>query len=345
MKTSRAHFYIVYTRGTVGLLVGFVFSLLRWSDAEFTLVSNACDRAEKNTLKRFCDNNKRLNYLALGSTTVLSHGAALNILQDQNAYHGFGFIDSDIFAIAEFWPSGRDDQNSIVACQFIPVAASFRLSSEVQSLHQNRLGCSYFMHYDNQSISALRSDTGIHFDKYQWQSIPLDIRARLDAADVKRGKYDTARLVNALLLSSGEQVVALADTPLRHIGGVSRINLQRQRRVSPLLESLIKLIPMSKIKIRLINRALDRDQVKPLSASGASEQKKTRKRLVNHYFRALLLNLTQAPGQTIGQGLPAYPVSGCRFVDQRVAEISRELIALFQSLESDQSSVLRVSPW
>jgi hypothetical protein len=102
---------------------------------------------------------------------------------------------------------------------------------------------------------------------------------------------------------------------------------------------------MSKIKIRLINRALDRDQVKPLSASGASEQKKTRKRLVNHYFRALLLNLTQAPGQTIGQGLPAYPVSGCRFVDQRVAEISRELIALFQSLESDQSSVLRVSPW
>ncbi|MGK0439281.1 MAG: hypothetical protein ACJATK_002240, partial [Paracoccaceae bacterium] len=50
-------------------------------------------------------------------------------------------------------------------------------------------------------------------------------------------------------------------------------------------------------------------------------------------------------GQTTGQGLPACPVSGCRFVDQRVAETSRELIALFQSLESDQLSVLRVSPW
>lgn len=346
MKINGPHFYIIYTPGTIRLLMGLVFSLLRWSNAEFTLVSNGNSEEEQNQLQRLCDSNDRLHYYSLDSTTVMSHGAALNVLQDQNTYQDFGFIDSDIYAIADFWTTPANFDDIDAACQFIPAPASFRLPEEIKSLKENRLGCSYFMRYDNEKISTLRSNTGVHFDKYQWQTMPKNIRDRLDEAGLKRLKYDTARVINAMLLADGENVVELTDTSLRHLGGVSRIRLQRQRSLRPLLESLIGIIPNRNLRTALINIALDRQQAKFVTNVDQADDKRARKRLVNHYFYDLLLQLTQHVTLQSGvrhkpvtiQGLPSLPISGYSTVDQYVDQITQELIALFGSLDPHQLS-------
>jgi len=340
MKISNSHFYVIYTPGTVRLLTGLIFTLLKWSKAEFTLVSNACSLAEQKQLELLCDCHTRLHYKSLDSELVMPHGAVLNHLQSQNKYSDFGFIDSDIYAIAEFDQPFVDFENSNVACQFIAVPASFRLSDEIKKLKNNRLGCSYFMRYDNAKISQLRSEVGVHFDKYQWQSMPLHLRKLLDEAGLKQTKYDTARLLNAVLLARGEKLASLDDKPLRHLGGVSRISLQRQRRVSPFLESLISLVPNRDVRFKLVNMALDRHQAKYSTRKNKSYDKRARKRLVNQYFHDLLAHLTQQISESNANHLPALPKSGYSSVDQTVDQISRELVTLFEGLSPRQVQIL-----
>lgn len=340
MKINAPHFYVIYTPGTVRLLSGLIFALLKWSKAEFTLVSNACSVDEEKKLEQLSDCHTRLHYTSLNSGAVISHGAALNYLQDQNMYSDFGFIDSDIYAMAEFDHAFVNFNDSNIACQYIPAPASFRLPDEINKLKNNRFGCSYFMRYDNDKVTQLRGDTGVHFDKYQWLSMPLHWQQALEQAGLKQPKYDTARLLNAMLLANGEQLVALSDKPLRHLGGVSRINLQRQRSVSPVLESLIQLIPNRRARHKLVSIALSRHQAKFVTNTDVADDKKARKRLVNHYFYDLLVQLTQQANQSRINALPVVPKSGYASVDHIVGQFSRELVELFENLSPRQTQIL-----
>lgn len=336
MNTNRPHFYIIYTQGTARLLMGLVFTWLRYSKAELTLVSNGCDDDEKIQLQRLCDSTGRLHYLSLNTTKVLSHGEALNLLQSQNTRQDFGFIDSDVYAIGEFWPSLSDCMDEDVACHFIPVSASFRLPSEIEKLKNNRLGCSYFMRYNNQKLSLLRRTNDVHFDKRQWETLPQNIQLSLNNAGFKRAKYDTARLINAMFLIDDQQVIALSDESLKHLGGVSRISLQRQRRIRPLFESLISLIPVKSIRNTLINFVLDAKQSEPVASAAIAKGKKARKRSANHYYRELLMMLMERPGLVKTEDLPTLPIFDCPSINKNIAEITQELIGMFESLEPDQ---------
>lgn len=234
-------FHVIYTPGTVKPLRLLLQSLLKWSDCTFHLVTNGCTRAEMSALQQFCAGNPRLTFSALPTRQTVLHGVALNYLQAQNQAQTFCFMDSDIYAVAEFMPtflplvaqysglfSGMPLRYAQSGLQ-LPPAQAFMAGPYTHTREGLCLGTTFFAIYNNQALTEIRRTTGIGFTKYRWTELPAPYQEALQALGLQYRIYDTAKLLNLALHVHGYALHYQPCPPLRHIEAVSRFVVLQQR--------------------------------------------------------------------------------------------------------------------
>lgn len=287
---------VIYTPETVAPLSRFALTLLRWSDCRVQLVANGCTAAEQAQLQALAGGNPRLAFLPLAAEQPLIHGEALNRLHDLCDEPIFAFVDSDIFAVGPFMP---DDLSAPLTC-FLPMAAFWSQAEEARQPHRHRVGCTYFALYDNAALRDLRRQWGIGFDKGRWAALPDAQRAALQALDFQKERYDTGKLLNALLVAAGGRVAFADPANLRHLGGSSRARLTGK-------------LAWRSWLVRLLTdwrAALRRKEIR-------QAKKKT-----GAYFADLIDALAQ------GQPLPDLP-PGDPYVRNKVAGVTAEIVQLY----------------
>ena len=223
-------FNIIFTPGTVKYLRLFTLNLLEWSDCSFRLVSNGCPEKERDILEYFCHKRPRLEFLALPFNGIIKHGKALSYLQMLEKSEYFCFMDSDIFATSsfmdEFIPyiaqycgvfSGTAiwlrEQEQIMSKPYSRVGGRFNWTSDGLCL-----GSSFFAIYNNHILTHLLNETALTFDKYHgWDIVPTDIRDDIARLGMRKKRYDTAKLVNILLISRGNRLFFRDSEKLCHL--------------------------------------------------------------------------------------------------------------------------------
>lgn len=234
-------FHIIYTPGTVKPLQLLLCSLLKWSDCTFCLVTNGCAPDEQRALQQLCAGNPRLSYQALPTDKVMLHGDALNLLQAQTQTEHFCFMDSDIYAVAEFMPTFgplMDSYSGLFSgtpLRFpqtgltLPKDTAFMAGPHTHSEEQLCLGTTFFAMYNNHAITEIRRATGIGFRKYRWEEIPAFYQGQLQALGLQVQLYDTAKLLNLVLHIHGHALHYQPCATLRHIEAVSRFAVIQQQ--------------------------------------------------------------------------------------------------------------------
>ena len=236
MITSELLFNIIYTPGSVALLSPFIQSLLKWSDCRYQLIANGCDSNEQRLLRDLANSNSRLKYLCLSDTKMISHSDALDKLQQGCNDEWFCAMDSDIIANGQFLDAvaaAADDHDVITSC--LPVWTTtndFTLKpsyKRLQGLHIRlanglTVGCTYFILYRNADLTRTRVRTGVGFERYYWDKIPERHQQTLQLLDAEKNDYDTAIVLNMLLIASGAKITYLQLDNLKHLGGLSSVS-------------------------------------------------------------------------------------------------------------------------
>ena len=236
MITSELLFNIIYTPGSVALLSPFIQSLLKWSDCRYQLIANGCDSNEQRLLRDLANSNSRLKYLCLSDTKMISHSDALDKLQQDCNDEWFCAMDSDIFANGPFLDAvaaAADDHDVITSC--LPVWTTTNDSTlkpsykRLQGLHIRlanglTVGCTYFILYRNVDVTGIRGRTGVGFERYYWDKIPERHQQAIRSLDAEKNDYDTAIVLNMLLIASGGKVTYLPLDNLKHLGGLSSVS-------------------------------------------------------------------------------------------------------------------------
>lgn len=228
-------FNIIYTPGSIKYLSCFIWSLLTHTpkSIRFRLISNGCHPKEQSFLARMCRPESRLEFYSIPNKAMLPHGLVLNYLQSKTKEEHFCFMDSDIFATGNFI-SDIDFQSSKYAGVFSGMPLWVRSDEQIFpsgfcSLTGmfNRteaglpLGSTFFAVYRNKILTEIMQSTGIGFQEYHWNEIPLTIQRDLAGLDLEIDTYDTGKVLNLTLLSKSYKLLNV-DLPLMcHVGGTS----------------------------------------------------------------------------------------------------------------------------
>jgi len=230
-ETTALTFNVIYLPETVRYLSLFVFSLLEWSGCRFRLVANGCSDEERELLRRLCEQDDRLEFLALPMTEVVPHYRALEFLRDRERSDHFCFMDADIMAVGEFEHEilSRLERCAGVFsglpiwCTEAETLLPPRARRVVGRYHRTDqglcLGTTYVAAYDNRKLGDLMSASGIGLRDYPWETIPEEHRRRLVEMGMRRDKFDTAKVANLLLQARGERLEFVDCDGLLHIGG------------------------------------------------------------------------------------------------------------------------------
>lgn len=296
MDTSDVMLNVIYTANTALTLSRFARTLPRWSACRVRLVANGCTAEEEAHLQALAQSSPRLSFYSVSPGASLPHGQVLNHLHDRCDEPIFAFVDSDLFAVGPFMPTTL---SAALLC-FLPPAAFWSQEEEARQIHRHRVGCTYFALYDNATLRDLRRQWSIGFDKGRWDALPDAQRAALQALGYEKERYDTGKLLNALLAAAGGRVAFADPTNLRHLGGSSRVKMTRRLTWRSWLVRLLTdwRAALRHIKIR---RA---------------------KQETGDYFADLLDALAQ------GHPLPDLP-PGDPYVRRKVAGVTAEIVQLY----------------
>ncbi len=319
-------FHIIYMPGTVKYLHFFARSLLRWSSFSFRLVANGCSNEEKKILQQLCDNNDRLEFIALPTIEIMPHGQALNYLQALNSSNYFCFMDSDIFATADL-SSITDCLTQYDATFYYPSICWKKVINNT-SYNGIPLSCTYFAIYNQKSLSRFIHSTGIGFDKYHWSKVPKEFQDKLTKAGFHRKGYDTGKLLYFLWLIEKQQFRFIESLPLLHLGGVSCTNYPLPIKAFGRLGKVVRWLPQGRIRERFIEwgeiRRLKNGN-KSWSTERALKQrnKKKDKRTTSVYFGELIDALMQK------RLLPPTPTIVNIEMKDEIDYISQKLVELY----------------
>lgn len=226
-------FNIIYTPGVVNYLQLFILSLLKWSNCSFRLISNGCQLEEVQLLRRFCRDNPRLEFLNLPSKKMMKHGDVLDYLQSIETSEYFCFMDPDILATGEFlneflpylknyvgvfsgFPIWCKNEEQILQDTFPKMFGRHNLTSSGLCI-----GGTFFAIYDNTVLRQLIHSTGISFNKYTWQEVPIQYQKCFTQMNLDKETYDTGKVLNLLLIDQGASLIFKEIPSLKHIGGIS----------------------------------------------------------------------------------------------------------------------------
>ena len=231
---AELRFNILFVPETVGLLAPLVWSLLRCTDCcTFRLVNNGCSQAEAKKLEALRVEHERLEYGSLCPHQVIKHGEALSLLQQEERGRFFAFLDSDIFATAQFLPALLDElatASAVFACSNIWLEQGDHVMRPNQHcmsavhhwLDDGRcVGSSHFAVYWNQDLNSVIRENHVDLRPYRWKSLPTLLRRKLAEANLEMAEYDTAKMINVLMLIEGRKSSFLQVAGLTHLGGIS----------------------------------------------------------------------------------------------------------------------------
>jgi hypothetical protein len=230
---NRPRFHVIFMPGTTRHMALFPLTLLEWSDdCDFVLVANACTRAETKLLKRLAKRHHRLEYMELPVAQPVAHHAALRQLVALEKRDRFCFLDNDILADGEYLSDlldAAERHDGVFACP--PIWADRK--DQVHKAHWRRLGGRYHVtdtgmvvggtYLAMYAIDPLREvlDAGAPISRSKWEKLPDGIRAELDSIGMHKDAYDTAKVVNLMLVARGYRLVHVDLPHLHHVGGVS----------------------------------------------------------------------------------------------------------------------------
>ena len=326
-------FNVVFTPGSVELLLPFSLSLLQSPSVGVRLVGNACTPPEVELLRAACGVDDRLSHHRLpGEEHPVEHGEALNHLFEAFPEPRFAFIDSDVIASGDFmaslWPPSPGS-----AAAFAAAAASWvaedeeiadprqtTLGGAKQALHDGTfIGNTFCAIYDRAAIEPAWRQAPRGFGAHHWHGIPRPVRDELEARGWRYRTYDTGRLINLTLLLAGHRLERRAAPELHHVGALSN---QRFRGWGGAARRLAAIRSRPDGRLRLLahgvlNRLYFRFQRDPLR-----ERRRERARIVRPYLNAALGAVRR------GERPPEPPETDSPDVDRRLA-------ALVAALESE----------
>ncbi len=224
---------VIFTPGTVGLLVPFAMSLRRGSGVRVRLVANGCAAEERELLAGAAGSSEGLLWHPLPWRHVSKHGAALNYLFERFPEPLFAFADSDVLASGDFAhdllpiPEGH-------CCSFSapPVwqereewleQPSLRFMTGRTSTLRNgaTVPTSYFAIYDRAGIEPTWRELrhGFRLSRRRW--LGSELRAEFDRRGWDYAMFDTGKVLALALLIQGERFRFAESEHLHHVGGVS----------------------------------------------------------------------------------------------------------------------------
>lgn len=335
---------IIYTPGTVKHLSFFIWSLLKWSDCSFRLVSNGCQTAEQCYLKTLCAQEQRLEFWTMPTKTSLPHGQVLNYLQAMNHSDHFCFMDSDIFATGNFlseimpqlashagifsgMPIWVKEEEEILPQDFRHMVGTFNRTDK-----GNCIGSTYVALYDNRALTEVMQSTGIGFEEYRWQEIPRAVQEQIKNLDLQKYSYDTGKVLNLLLLAQDSRLCNFELPSLCHIGGTSfqvHYDNQPQGFKRRLLNGLLRTGFAAPLKALQKYRATISYQNRYHDTPEAElhlnmKQRNQHRNPVRQYLLLLLNALFQ------GAAIPPTPVTDDQEIDSRLSLVKEQLLLLFE---------------
>lgn len=323
-------FHVIYTPHTVALLSRFLSTLLNASDCLFRLIANGCTAQEITHLHNLCQNNDRLEFLALPTVRPLWHGPALNYLQALNDAEYFCFMDSDIFATGPFLPRLTAELAQADACfSCAPIGCTDNdviLTDDdpiVQGILNRTnaglcLGGTYLAIYTQQALRRFIRTTGIGFEPRYWAEIPAAYQKVLLGLGLQRAWYDTGKILNLLLHQQGQWLTWCEIPALRHLGGISLNDWYPQKRQTTIIKASLRRA------IRYLLGTGDRQQEYLQTiwqGTGHNRLAQIRRRELEYarYFHAVLTALDR------GRPLPSLPLVNDALVQQRLSLVTQEL--------------------
>jgi hypothetical protein len=334
-KANPIEFNIVCIPGAAQYAPLFAHSLHKWSDCSFRLVANGCSPAEIHLLQEFCAKDPRFEFLALPVKTLIPHGQALSYLQSQERSDTFCFMDSDILATGEFLdklalrlgqyagvfsgsPVWLKDEEKVIPAAFQEMAGRYSRTDE-----NICLGSSYFAMYDNRVLTRTIQTTGIDLKRYEWADIPPKYQDQLVQMGLRKGGYDTAKLLNLLLVSQGERLFFQESPTLQHVGGISTVAADYS---SPVFQVRVFLSQLSIFKRVPMPRPLSKSMRVSTAELLAMRQVRSKKIKTCRYVGKLLHALFQE------RPLPATPNLDPQ-TSERIERLTAHIVALYKEYQ------------
>lgn len=351
IRESELTFHLIYMPNTVRYLYPFVASLLQYSDSHFILVSNNCTAAEKSFISRECRTNSRLSFIDLPTKGVSwAHGRCLNFLFKKGNSDHFCFIDSDIFATSQFLPQflpKLERHACVSSCSSLwATEEDGKTSPFVKQLagrHNHTpkgqcLASSYFTIYKRSSLEACRHLSNVDFRRVSWNDLSQTMRDVAEKHQLRKKKYDTAKIVNVALIDQGFTLFHEEAVNLIHLGSISAVKRKEALVKNSWRAQLAAYLPGRKQQFKLLRRALELDrtakakelftQSVPQSVREHELDRLTRRLLMGQYFMELLTALIDK------KPLPAVPFMDDQLIQHRLGLATLQLEKLMNSLQA-----------
>jgi hypothetical protein len=315
-------FNVIYLPGTIRTLFAFVRSLAEHSPFRYRLVSNACTAAEESFLANEASGNPRFDVASLESKTVLPHGEALQRLFAKDTADTFACIDSDIFASGPFLtaaqsllsehaalfsglPVWQPPEERVMPARFVFMSGRFSHTEDGLCL-----GVSYCTIYRRAELESVMDRTGVTFHRRGWSELSSQQRTLLTHMNLAKRRYDTAKLMNLMLVQSGLSLTLHTDPNLLHVGALSAESQRPQHLIDKIIARLREIADASWPGPIPRRRADER---------AAMQSAFARRRLVETYVQHLL-----AGGAIDGGPVASFPAT----VRQQVIQMGGDLLAL-----------------
>ena len=226
-------FNVIFTRGSAARLLPFGLSLLQSPDVALRLVANGCDTDEVDLLRAVAAREERITHHVLPYTRTVEHGAALNNLFEAFEEERFAFVDSDVIAAGDFLAPLRDVVPGQAAAFTAP--AVWMAPGEVDGTRKHQVlsggrrmlndgtyaGNTFCAIYERKVLEPTWREAPRGFAVHHDYLLDPSLKERLAERGWHYRTYDTARLLNLLLLLHGFTLEERHAPLLHHVGGAS----------------------------------------------------------------------------------------------------------------------------
>ena len=233
-------FNVVFTTGTVECLLPFALSLSQSCPAHFRLIDNAGSRIDLYLLEAVAKHFPAFSYFRLPRNHPTEHGEVLNTLFTTFDEHEFAIVDSDVFAAGTFLPAlipltancaGTFSAPPVWvedAKTVIPTDGTYVYARQRSLADGTSIGNTYCAVYDRCALESVWHLAPSGFARHDHFALPSEARALLAARGWRLVAFDTARVLNMLLLAKGYRLENRDVPNLHHLGGFSATLFNRK---------------------------------------------------------------------------------------------------------------------
>ena len=338
MTESSITFNVVFTPATSERLLPFTLSLLHQSSARFRLVDNAGSSTDRHLLESVADQTPNLSYYRLPGAQPREHGAVLNTLFTTFDEPDFSIVDSDVFALGSFLPdlaplapgcAGTfsappvwvEDAETVV-----PGDCTYVYARQRSLADGTGIGNTYCAVYDRTALETIWRFAPNGFARHDHFALPREARELLATRGWRFVAFDTARVLNMLLVARGYRLENRHIPGLHHLGGFSAASFNRERETpARLLGRFLRLFWQADSgRLRMISDGIrHRRYLARVRAASWHQRMNQRRTLVLEHMTGVLSALVE------GKTVPDIPATDSLEVDERLRRLHAALETVY----------------